>query len=139
MGPTDKRLGASLEAPPPAEELGQRRGCQPGRRDCCEEGEDRDALADFDVLRLLDEANVPAESGPFVLLAPPLPAEASVQESFCEPDELELRCGQESFRDVAVIESAAEAHVGRALRGHERMFPQQSRSKTTPGPHEQSI
>jgi hypothetical protein len=35
---------------------------------------------------------------------------------------LELRGGRKSFGDVSPIEGTAEAVVGRALRGHERMF-----------------
>jgi hypothetical protein len=43
-------------------------------------------------------------------------------ERFVQADVLELRSRGEGFRDVAPIERAAEAHVRRALRGHERMF-----------------
>ena len=38
-------------------------------------------------------------------------------------DELELRRGRERLSDVAAVEGSAKTHVGRALSGHERMFP----------------
>ena len=38
-------------------------------------------------------------------------------------DELELRRGRERLGDVAAVEGSAKTHVGRALSGHERMFP----------------
>ena len=41
-------------------------------------------------------------------------------------DELKLRGRRERLGDVAAIEGSAEAHVRRALSGHERMFPCQS-------------
>ncbi len=65
--PANKDLGASLEAPPPAEKLGQRCRCQSVCWDRREEGEHRDALAEGDVLRFVDEAGVPAEGGALVL------------------------------------------------------------------------
>ena len=52
--------------------------------------------------------------------------EAELQR-FCQADVLELRGGRERFRDVAVVEGAAEAGEGRALRGHEQMFAERSR------------
>jgi hypothetical protein len=42
-----------------AEEFSQRRGCQSVRRNRCQEGEHRDALAEVEVLRFVDEAGIP--------------------------------------------------------------------------------
>jgi hypothetical protein len=57
--PANKSLGASLEASPPAEELGQGGSGEAVRRDRGEEGEHRQALAEVDVWNLLREASVP--------------------------------------------------------------------------------
>jgi hypothetical protein len=35
---------------------------------------------------------------------------------------LEFRCRRERLGDVSAIEGTAEAHVSRALSGHEQMF-----------------
>jgi hypothetical protein len=39
-----------------------------------------------------------------------------------EADELKFRGSREGFGDVLAVKGSAEAHVGRALSGHERMF-----------------
>jgi hypothetical protein len=44
-----------------------------------------------------------------------------------QPDELELRRCRKRLTDVAAIEGSTEAHVSRALGGHEQMFAEGSR------------
>jgi hypothetical protein len=79
----------------PAEELGQSSRGQTIRRDRSEEGEHRQALAEVEVLRLLEEASVSAQRSAVVLLEVPTSKEESQFERFCKADELELRGGRE--------------------------------------------
>jgi hypothetical protein len=65
--PRDKCFAGTLE-PSPAEELGEGGSSQAIRRDRGEEDEYRQALAEVDVLCLLEEANVPANGCPLVPL-----------------------------------------------------------------------
>ena len=76
----------------PAQKLGKRRSGQRVGGNRNQEGEHRLALADVDVLRLLDEANVPAKRCPVVLLEVPVREKEGQLEGFCEAHELEL-CG----------------------------------------------
>ena len=59
----------------PAEELGEGGGGQAIGRDRGEEGEHRQALAEVEVLRLLEEASVPAQRSAVVLLEVPISKE----------------------------------------------------------------
>jgi len=121
--PADKSLGDSLAGSPPAQKLGERGCSKVVRGNRREEGEHGLALADVDVLCLLDEANVPAQGCAVVLLEVPSSEQEGQLERLCEADEVELRGGGEGFGDVPAIEGSAEAHVSRALSSHERMFP----------------
>ena len=66
--PAHKGLTRSLARPPAAEKFGEGSGGEAVDRNRRKEGDHRLALTDVDVLRLLDEANVPAQRGPVVLL-----------------------------------------------------------------------
>ena len=71
----------------------------------------------------------PAGSGgatelqPLVFLRLAVDEEERQLESFSEADELKLGCGRKRLRDIPAVESPSEAHVSRAPRSHERMFP----------------
>jgi hypothetical protein len=66
--PADKSLCDPLARAAPAQELGEGGGGQAIGRDRGEEGKHREALAEVDVLRLLEEADVPANGSPLVPL-----------------------------------------------------------------------
>jgi hypothetical protein len=70
--PADKSLGDPLAGSSPAKELGERSGGQAIRRDRGEKDEHGEALAEIDVVRLLEKANVPAHRGPLVLVLVPV-------------------------------------------------------------------
>jgi hypothetical protein len=70
--PPHKRLNYPLAGPPAAEEFGEGGGGQSIGWDRGEEGEHRQALAEVDVLRLLEEADVPANGGAVVFLRLPV-------------------------------------------------------------------
>ena len=89
--PAYKSLGDLLAGSSPAEELGEGGGGQAIGRDRGEEGEHRQALAEVEVLRLLEEASVPAQRSAVVLLEVPISKEEGQLERFCKADELELR------------------------------------------------
>ena len=76
---------------------------------------------------LLREAKVPASRRALIPLGLTVGEEEGELERLRQCDELGLGGRRERLRDVAAVESSAEAHVGRALSGHERMFPCQSR------------
>jgi hypothetical protein len=120
--PGDKCLAWTFYPAPAAQELGEGRGRETVHRDRREESEHRLALPHADVVRLVDEANVPAHRSPLVLLLIRVSEEERELERFCESDELELGHGGQRFGDVPPIERSTEAHEGRALRGHEQMF-----------------
>ena len=65
---------------------------------------------------------MPAQRGSWELLGRLIAEQEAKLEGFAEADVVELRSRGKRLGDIAVIESAAEAHVGRALRGHEQMF-----------------
>jgi hypothetical protein len=87
--PANKGLGASLEAPPPAEKLGQRSRCPSVRRDRREQSEHRDALADVDILRFVGKASVPAKGGALVLRILSVSEQEGELERLGKPDEPE--------------------------------------------------
>jgi hypothetical protein len=65
---------------------------------------------------------VPAEGGPFVPRILPFSEQKRQFERLPDADKLELAGGQERFGGIAAIEGSAEAHLGRAVRGHEQLF-----------------
>jgi hypothetical protein len=68
LAPRDKGLCYSLTGSSATEELGERRGPEAVRRDRGKKGKDGEALAELDVLRFLDETDMPAGGGAVVLL-----------------------------------------------------------------------
>jgi hypothetical protein len=81
--PAHKSLGDSLARSSPAQELGEGGGCHAIGRDRGEEGEHRQALAEVDVLRLLEEARVPAKRSPLVLRQLSVRQQERELEGFC--------------------------------------------------------
>jgi hypothetical protein len=79
---------------PAAQELGEGGSGQAIGRDSDEEGEHGLALADVDVLRLLDGADVPTERSPLVLLRLTLYQEQREPERLRQRHKLKLRRGQ---------------------------------------------
>src|SRR3954463_1008677 len=124
--PRDKSLSDALTGSPPAEKLGQSRSGKAVHRDHSEEGEHGQALAQVDVRDLLRKADVPASRRPLEFLRLTVGEEQRELERLREANELELRRGRESLRDVRAVEGSAEAHVSRALGVHERMFARPS-------------
>src|SRR4029450_9659451 len=95
--PADKSLCDPLAGSPSAEELGEGRGGRAIRRDRREEDEHGEALAEVDVLRLLEEADVPAHGSPFVL----------VRVSICEQERQLERLRQATNWSSEAAESAS--------------------------------
>ena len=61
---------------------------------------------------------MPAKRGSSITLRCLISEKKTELERLVQADVLELRASRKRFGDVAAIEGAAEAHVGRALRGH---------------------
>jgi hypothetical protein len=72
-----------------------------------EQRKHRQALAEFDVLRVVDEASVPADGGAVELLGLRVGEQERQLECFGKPDEAELGGGRQRFGDVAAIAWAA--------------------------------
>jgi hypothetical protein len=71
----------------------------------------------------------PSAGRSLVLVRRPVREEQRQLEGFRAADELELGSTRQRLRDVAPIESSAEAHISRALSRHEQMFARRSSPK----------
>ena len=117
--PADKGLRDPLAGTPATEELGQTRRGEFVRRNRRQEGKHGLVLTQVDVGHLLYEADMPTSGGAGVFVGLLISEEERQFERLRQGDELELRRCRERFGDSAAVQSSAEAHVGRALGGHE--------------------
>jgi hypothetical protein len=76
---------------------------------------------------------MPAQRGSFIPSRLLVSKQQTELERFVQAHVLELRGRRQSLREVATIEGSAEAHVRRALGGHERMFPRMATGDHTSG------
>jgi hypothetical protein len=88
--PRHKCLAGTLQPPPAAEAFGKRLGRGTVSGDRREQGEHREAFAEADVLRVVDETNVPARRSAVELLQLLVSEQESQLERFSKADELKL-------------------------------------------------
>ena len=120
--PPDQDFARPLEPPSNKRPKRSGRSLRSSPRQAGQAGEHRLCFLEPDVRNLSAIAGVPAQR------RPPEPSRVVDQEQdelegVWEADEVELSGRSQGNRWVAGVEGAAEAAVGRALRGHEQMFP----------------